>query len=412
MLKVLNCFFILSFFYISIDKIQAQTLTREDVKKAINYFNCKLVEGSLNKEEESLNAFKSKCDCNKYPSFENIINSIDKNFTATVDLSKEIDNITNMEEIKDTAELIKLLTESIFSEKIKYKKIVKFSNDNSAQLSKIKADLLRTFQDPSFFSDSPIRVEINENKTANENETKNEQTAESGWFSGFSSQMIVISLLFSFIVSLIFFIISRIQLNNLNQQLSEINKIIDREKNNNHVKNDEGTNDEYTKLLKQLEPVFNKKIVQLQSDLKNDIKELKINFEKSFETIKKSEPNPVISQFSPPKDTNRTTFYLTMPEGEKTFSNQTKHLKLESGRSIYEAIEINSTKAKFRICNNQDSINRALNNLDKCIKTVCDELNPPDGATKIITDINGEGIIELQNDKWVVITKARIRYEI
>ena len=100
-----------------------------------------------------------------------------------------------------------------------------------------------------------------------------------------------------------------------------------------------------------------------------------------------------------------------MPEGERTFSNQTKHSKLESGRSIYEAIEINSTKAKFSICNNQDSINRALNNLDKCIKTVCDELNPPDGATKIITDADGDGIIELQNDKWIVITKAKIRYE-
>jgi hypothetical protein len=411
MFKLFNKIFVLSLFCISINEIQAQSLSKEDVRKAINYFNCKLVETSLIKEEKSFTSFKEKCNCSNNPSFETIINSIDENITITLELSKEINEITK-ESIKDTADLIKRLTVTIFEENTKYQKVVKFAKDNSSVLPKIKTDLLTTYRQPSFFNYSPLSIESKGDGTITENTTKNEQTAESGWFSGFSSQMIVISLLLSFIVSLIFFLIGRNQLNKFDEQLdSEINKRRDLEKNNNNpVKNDKGTNDEFTILKKEIEK-FDEKLAQLKSDLKNYIKELKINFEKSNEFIKTTEPNPVISPLSPPKDTNRTTFYLSMPEGEKTFSNQTKHSKFESGRSIYEAIEINSTKAKFRICNNQESINRAINNLDDCIKPVCDELNPPDGATKIITVTDGDGIIELQDNKWVVITKAKIRYE-
>ena len=413
MFKLLNKIFVLSLFCISINEIQAQTLSKEDVQKALNYLNCKaiLLANQLSETPGVTAKFQEKCDCESNITFDKIKGAIASSEDKTLELSKKINSIVNQKEISNITkdELVVLLTDHIFRDKDNYLEIYDFANKNEPgrenKINDLKSELKKKFEEPGFFSNANKPSKESEEITSNA--TKNEQTAESGWFSGFSSQMIVISLLLSFIVSLIFFLVSHRRLINL---VSKIDKQRNCETTN-PAKNDNGSNEEFIQLQKKIETEFDKKIDKLQSDLKNDIKELEINFEKSFETIKKSEPNPVISPLSPPKDTNRTTFYLSMPEGERTFSNQTKHSKLESGRSIYEAIEINSTKAKFRICNNQDSINRALNNLDKCIKTVCDELNPPDGATKIITVADGDGIIELQNDKWIVITKAKIRYE-
>ena len=83
---------------------------------------------------------------------------------------------------------------------------------------------------------------------------------------------------------------------------------------------------------------------------------------------------------------------------------------MRAGESIFEAIEIGTNRAEFNVCNNNSSINRALSNSLRYIKPVCEEMNEQGNASRIITV--RPGIIELQNDKWVVITKARIRYEI
>jgi len=403
MFKLLNKIFILSLFCISINEIQAQTLSKEDVQRAVDYLNCKSV---LLANQQSATSgvtaeFEKKCNCESNITYDKIKGAITSSEDKTLGLSKEINSIVNQKDIlsKTKDELILLLTESIFNDSSKYKVIYKFAHkpgrDND--IDKLKNDLKKKFEEPDFFSNA--NKPSKESKENTSNATKNEQTAESGWFSGFSSQMIVISLLFSFIISLIVFLISRSELNKLNEQLdSEIDKRRNREKNN-PAKNDKGTNDEFTKLQKTLENVFDVKIAQLQSDLeslKNEIRELK--------NKTNSPSNGVRDKIS---FSESKKFYLSNPIKEGIFDANSEHLIMRAGESMYEAIEIGINKFEFVICNS--SINRALSNSVRYIKPVCEELNEQGNASRIITVT--PGIIELQNDKWIVITKAKIRYE-
>ena len=403
MFKLLNKIFILSLFCISINEIQAQTLSKEYVQRAVDYLNCKSV---LLANQQSATSgvtaeFEKKCNCESNITYDKIKGAIASSEDKTLGLSKEINSIVNQKDIlsKTKDELILLLTESIFNDSSKYKVIYKFAHkpgrDND--IDKLKNDLKKKFEEPDFFSNA--NKPSKESKENTSNATKNEQTAESGWFSGFSSQMIVISLLFSFIISLIVFLISRSELNKLNEQLdSEIDKRRNREKNN-PAKNDKGTNDEFTKLQKTLENVFDVKIAQLQSDLeslKNEIRELK--------NKTNSPSNGVRDKIS---FSESKKFYLSNPIKEGIFDANSEHLIMRAGESMYEAIEIGINKFEFVICNS--SINRALSNSVRYIKPVCEELNEQGNASRIITVT--PGIIELQNDKWIVITKAKIRYE-
>ena len=401
MFKLLNKIFVLSLFCISINEIQAQTLSKEDVQRAVDYLNCKSV---LLANQQSATSgvtaeFEKNCNCESNITYDKIKGAIASSEDKTLGLSKEINSIVNQKDIlsKTKDELILLLTESIFNDSSKYKVIYEFAHkpgrDND--IDKLKNDLKKKFEEPDFFSNA--NKPSKESKENTSNATKNEQTAESGWFSGFSSQMIVISLLFSFIISLIVFLISRSELNKLNEQLdSEIDKL-NREKNN-PAKNDKGTNDEFTKLQKTLENVFDVKIAQLQSDLeslKNEIRELK--------NKTNSPSNGVRDKIS---FSESKKFYLSNPIKEGIFDANSEHLIMRAGESMYEAIEIGINKFEFVICNS--SINRALSNSVRYIKPVCEELNEQGNASIIITVT--PGIIELQNDKWVVITKAKIRY--
>ena len=403
MFKLLNKIFILSLFCISINEIQAQTLSKEDVQRAVDYLNCKsvLLANQQSATRGVTAEFEKNCNCESNITYDKIKGAITSSEDKTLGLSKEINSIVNQKDIlsKTKDELILLLTESIFNDSSKYKVIYKFAHkpgrDND--IDKLKNDLKKKFEEPDFFSNA--NKPSKESKENTSNATKNEQTAESGWFSGFSSQMIVISLLFSFIISLIVFLISRSELNKLNEQLdSEIDKRRNREKNN-PAKNDKGTNDEFTKLQKTLENVFDVKIAQLQSDLeslKNEIRELK--------NKTNSPSNGVRDKIS---FSESKKFYLSNPIKEGIFDANSEHLIMRAGESMYEAIEIGINKFEFVICNS--SINRALSNSVRYIKPVCEELNEQGNASRIITVT--PGIIELQNDKWIVITKAKIRYE-
>ena len=406
MIKVLKSIFLLSLFFISISGIQAQTLSKEEVQRAVDYLNCKSV---LLANQQSATSgvtaeFEKNCNCESNITFDKIKGAIASSEDKTLELSKEINSIVNQKDIssKTKDELILLLTEGIFNDSSKYKVIYEFAHKpgRESNIEALKSDLKKKFDEPDFFSNANKPSKESEEITSNA--TKNEQTAESGWFSGFSSQMIVISLLLSFIISLFFFLIILSQLKNQKKQLvSEMEK---RKvpQNNNHVKNDKGTNDEYTKLQKQLEAVFNEKIVQLQSELKylkNEIDELKNKLQTPKLEIKETK-----TTLEPKK------FYLSNPLGEGILDNDSKHTTMRAGESIFEAIEIGTNRAEFNVCNNNSSMNRALSNSVRYIKPVCEELNEQGNAPRIHTV--APGVIELQGNKWIVITKAKIRYEI
>jgi archaellum component FlaC len=375
---------VISFFlFFTVNFVTGQSLSKDELTKAVNYLNCKsiLLALNLSPTEGVTTEFQAKCKCNDFPTSQTIKDAIRPTETKTVELFEEINSIIEKEKIKDTTALIKLLTEDIFNNKEKYAKINAFASSKKAYIEDIKRDLISKIREPNFFSnintsnDSVVQTQV----VASNNEKT--ITNQGGWFEGISSQMIVISILFSLLFVIIFFLIIR-------KQFANISKTI--------------------------EPLMDKKLHFIEIEIRNitnDLNQLKNKFEKFIETKKTIEPNPEISNISSPKDPIRTVFYLSMPESERIFSDQTKHSKLESGRSIFEAIEINSNLAEFSICKDKDSIIRIFNNLDKFIKPVCDESNSPGNASRIITEKPGKIELDLEKKKWIVKEKAIIRYE-
>jgi hypothetical protein len=397
------------FLFFIVNVVNGQSLSKDDITKAVNYLNCKsiLLALKLSETDGVTKEFEAKCKCNDFPASQSIKDAIRPTETKTVELFVEINSIIEKEKIKDTTALIKLLTEDVFNKKEKYAKIYAFASSKTQYINEIKIDLISKIREPNFFSnintpnDSVVQTEI----VASSNEKI--ITNQGGWFEGISSQMIVVSILFSLFFVIIFFFFIKSKINSFNNKLEHFetklqqlkDKLANVEKELPSLK-DKPSNNDSTYTHKIVEEKFSK----IQSEivrLENDIVELK-----KLPTVdlnKENPPNNII--------TSKNKFYLSMPESERTFSDQTKHSKLESGRSIFEAIEINSNSAEFSICKDKDSIIRIFNNLDKFIKPVCDELNSPGNASRIITEKPGKIELDLDKKKWIVKEKAIIRYE-
>ncbi len=103
-------------------------------------------------------------------------------------------------------------------------------------------------------------------------------------------------------------------------------------------------------------------------------------------------------------------FFLSTPNSDGSFNNSSANPTYKEGASIYKFLNTKGSRAKFWIDERDASVKLALAYPDKNIDPVCDALNAFDPrARKIFTQEPGEA--ELMDDKWMVLTKARIRYE-
>ena len=82
------------------------------------------------------------------------------------------------------------------------------------------------------------------------------------------------------------------------------------------------------------------------------------------------------------------------------------------GQSFYEfTINAEGTAATFKFWDNPDAVKYAIDKPHSHIEPACDSLNVHDSyATKITTVEVGRA--ELQDNKWIVKSKAKIRYEL
>jgi len=116
------------------------------------------------------------------------------------------------------------------------------------------------------------------------------------------------------------------------------------------------------------------------------------------------------SERQPEPETTSQAFFLSTPNSDGSFNNSSANVSYKEGASIYKFQNIKGNRAKFRIDERDASVKLALAYPDKNIDPVCDALNAFDPrARKIFTQVPGEA--ELLDDRWKVITKAKIRYE-
>jgi hypothetical protein len=102
--------------------------------------------------------------------------------------------------------------------------------------------------------------------------------------------------------------------------------------------------------------------------------------------------------------------YLSTPNLDGSFNLSSSSPNYRDGATIYKFTKTSFNKARFEIDSKTDSMKLAISYPDKNIDPVCDAENAfNSNATRIITVQPGE--VELQGDKWIKITKAKIRYE-
>ena len=123
---------ILSILLIAFYSLAKAQVSKSNFEKAINYFNCKAVELSL-EDRNGDQEFKKKCDCSGYPAYNEIKKSIPITVNKTIKLSEEIETLKSKYKLNITSQdAIKLITEDIFNDETKYRKIVDFAKKRSS----------------------------------------------------------------------------------------------------------------------------------------------------------------------------------------------------------------------------------------------------------------------------------------
>lgn len=138
----------------------------------------------------------------------------------------------------------------------------------------------------------------------------------------------------------------------------------------------------------------------------HEIEDLK----KSLEVKKSDNVNFVtpVTQYTKQATPTNETFYMAGPVSNY-FPNTAKSQTKEN--TVYKFIvKPNSQEANYEIHTLGAPINEILSMVESYIKPACDEENIPSGSVKNITT-KKQGSAILEGDKWMIKTKAVIRYE-
>lgn len=102
--------------------------------------------------------------------------------------------------------------------------------------------------------------------------------------------------------------------------------------------------------------------------------------------------------------------YLSLPMNEMIFNNASRSPVPMIGQSFYEFfISKDGMTATFKFWNNPDAVKHAIDKPHSHIEPACEPINARDSyATRIVTEKDGYAVLE--DNKWIVKTKAKIKY--
>lgn len=390
-------------------------INKDRFDKAIDYVNCQSVYYSLSVISPTkgvTKTFLDNCNCDENPSFDEIFKAIALTENDTKELAVAIDDLK-------TIDLSEFNEESIISY---------FENDlfnTSDVLSGFKEKLKDKFSDLAEqikakisiidFSEAIDNSIEEKGDTAFEEEPSSdyqsgiyeEQEAKKGWFSGITSQMILVSIFFS-LLSLLLIIVIFLKPKRLYDSLiliilgsQRLENLIDQRFN--HLRSDKPlvTTNDIDREIRALRERIN----ELEEDIKKQNERINERTAKSFQAISPKQQ----SEKSKQKRISET-FYLSTPNSDGSFNESAESPSFLEGASIYNLEKINDSTARFEVDFRDSSIKLALQYPDKNIDPVCEAVNAFNpNAKKIVTLTPGE--VELSNGQWEVTRKAKIRYE-
>ena len=393
---------LLSAFVILYNISLAQEVTEDSYKKAVDYLNCKCMEVSLNEDTngKTFNRITNQCREIDNKSMNEFIQK-DEIPQLTKKLFENIDqfkNETNHSLTKDSA--IEFLTNKIFERD----ELKAFVNNHSDDIKRLKNELKSYFQN-LIKTDSNSSESHSQGGTVNysKNDNLESQPESSGFLGGLSDFLLIICFL---MVSFLLF--KNFTKKNLNSNYdSIINRLIESRRMNDHFKSN---NHIFTTNRPEVSKNEIKDIHDRIRDLESQISLLSNKLNDNNKSLKENSGSNYNQSPTIIAETGTDFFYLSTPNADGSFNESSVSLNYKGGASIYKFKKLSNSKSSFQIDDKESSVRLALQFPDKNIDPVCDALNAFNPkATKIKTDQPGEA--ELQNGKWVVTKKSKIRYE-
>jgi hypothetical protein len=365
-----------------------------------------------------LEKFKQQCPCGEANNTQinQFLNSVGK-LDATIALSEEVESLKkSYKENWKKNDVVTFLSDSIFADKAKYKKIYTFAEKRKSKPEldtyhiELKTDLSKTLEESTPPDSGVISTETPQQSTLEERvkeleKNQNNLNGNSGLLGGLADYLILTSIL----LGVVALVLSLRKQNSENNYDTLVNKLIDSKRMNSHFQPQDG----FTRIA-----LSNQSNSAELRDANNRIRDLEAQIEKIKVQLNTSNNvSSYTSQIKQPTyqeaqqtEVKTDTFFLSTPNSDGSFNESSALSAYKDGATIYRFTKVSKNRARFQIDEKGASAKLALQYPDKNIDPVCDPINAFNpNATRITTVEQGEA--ELQNDKWAVNKKAKIRYE-
>jgi predicted nuclease with TOPRIM domain len=390
-------------------------VTKESYEKAVDILNYQSVYYSLSVLSPTSGVtakFKTFCNCENSPSFEKIKSSIPITETKTTEISDKIQELKNQDiSTFDQSRALDFLLNSSFNESTILKdfrsqleqkrKLFDFRANLTQQLERALQENIQVNTSSQEESDSKLSAIDDRIRTIEKNQNTKEE--KSGILGGYSDYLVLLAIVLG-IVGLFLSLRKRNNHEKLLTKILESRRLKDMiQSQNNSTSGATRHNNSTSSEIREIQGIIRSlesQINRLNKDIEK-LKQPKSNYPSRYSTADQE----VISH-----EPKAEILFLSTPNSDGSFNESSASNTYKDGASIYRLIKTGSANAKFQIDEKESSIKLALQYPDKNIDPVCDAENAFNPRANRISTIK-IGEAELQNGKWIINSKAVIRYE-
>ncbi|MBY5957073.1 hypothetical protein KUV50_02925 [Membranicola marinus] len=390
-------------------------VTKESYEKAVDILNYQSVYYSLSVLSPTSGVtanFKANCNCKNKPVFEKIKSSIPETELKTIEISNKIQELKSQDiSAFDQSRALNFLLNASFNES-EVLKDFKSQLDQKGKLSDYKANLTQQLEgvlqenipvNTTSQKESESKLSAIDDRVRKIEKNQNSKEEKSGIFGGFSDYLVILAVVLG-ILGLFLALRKRDNYEELLPRILESRRLKDLihsqiNSTNSGMRNNNSTYSEIRDMqgrIRDLEAL----IQRLNSDIE------KLKQPRSTYPSSPSTSNQEVRQPEPKTE----ILFLSTPNSDGSFNESSASTTYKDGASIYRLMKTGNSNANFQIDEKETSIKLALQYPDKNIDPVCDAENAFNPRSNRISTIK-MGEAELQNGKWIINSKAVIRYE-
>jgi len=387
-------------------------VSKESYEKAVDILNYQSVYYSLSVLSTTSGVtakFSTSCNCENTPSFEKVKSSIPATEPKTTKISSEIENLKSQDisAFDNSAALDYMLTEafnksqSLNDFKTQLEQKGKYSDYKEELTQRLEGVLQENIQvNTSSQNESESMLSALERRIQIIEQNQNVKGKKPGIFGGFSDYLVLLAIVLG-ILSLYLALRKSDNYEELMPRILNSDRLKDLIRSQNSPTRVSQNNQSINSDLR----AANDRI----GDLDYQIKVLKEKVEELTKEKSKQQTTQFSQEVRQPESKTEILF-LSTPNSDGSFNESSASNTYKDGASIYRLMKTGNSNANFQIDEKETSIKLALQYPDKNIDPVCDPENAFNPRANRISTIK-MGEAELQNGKWIINSKAVIRYE-